>query len=144
DLDTMFAVNLRAPVVCAQTVLPAMLERGWGRIVNISSIGGQWGGVNQVHYALAKAGLNNLSRSLAKLYSARGVTANTVAIGLVETEMSAPELQTAAGKEKVRAIPIGRVATPDEVAGIVVFLASEAASYLTGQTINVNGGMYFG
>jgi NAD(P)-dependent dehydrogenase (short-subunit alcohol dehydrogenase family) len=144
DWDRMFAVNLRGPFACAQEVLPDMLRQGWGRIVNISSIGGQWGGVLQVHYACAKAGLNNLTRSLAKLYSGQGVTTNTVAPGLVGTEMIAKELDTAAGREKVRNIPTGRIATPDEVAAVVAFLASDDAAYITGQTINANGGMYFG
>jgi len=144
DWDRMFAVNLRGPFVCAQEVLPDMLKQGWGRIINISSVGGQWGGMLQVHYACAKAGLNNLTRSLAKLYSGRGITANTVAAGLVATTMIANELETEAGKDKVRHIPMGRIATPEEIAGIVAFLASDDAGYVTGQTINANGGMYFG
>lgn len=144
DWDRMLAVNLRGPFACSQEVLPDMLRQGWGRIINISSVGGQWGGMNQVHYACAKAGLNNLTRSLAKLFSAQGVTANTVAPGLVATEMIANELDTPAGKEKVRSIPIGRIATVDEIARVVSFLASDDAGYITGQTINVNGGMYLG
>jgi NAD(P)-dependent dehydrogenase (short-subunit alcohol dehydrogenase family) len=144
DWDRMLAVNLRGPFACAQEVMPDMLKQGWGRIVNISSVGGQWGGMLQVHYACAKAGLNNLTRSLAKLYSAHGVTANTVAPGLVATPMIANELDTPAGREKVRNIPAGRIATPEEVASVVAFLASDEAAYITGQTINVNGGMYFG
>ncbi len=144
DWDRMLAVNLRGPFACAQEVLPDMLKQGWGRIINISSVGGQWGGMNQVHYACAKAGLNNLTRSLAKLYSAQGITTNTVAAGLVATGMIANELETAAGKEKVRNIPIGRIATTDEIARVVAFLASDDASYITGQTLNANGGMYFG
>jgi len=144
DWDRMFAVNLRGPFVCTQEALPDMLQRRWGRIVNISSIGGQWGGVLQVHYACAKAGLNNLTRSVAKLHSADGITANTVAAGLVETTMIANELQTEAGRDKVRHIPMGRIASPDEIAAIVAFLVSDDAAYVTGQTINANGGMYFG
>ncbi|HKB09000.1 MAG TPA: 3-oxoacyl-ACP reductase family protein [Vicinamibacterales bacterium] len=144
DWDHMFAVNLRGPFACAQEVLPDMLRQQWGRIVNISSVGGQWGGVLQVHYACAKAGLNNLTRSLAKLYSGQGVTTNTVAGGLVATGMIANELETPAGREKVRNIPAGRIATPEEIASIVAFLASDEAAYITGQTVNVNGGMYFG
>jgi len=144
DWDRMLAVNLRGPFACAQEVLPDMLTQRWGRIVNVSSVGGQWGGMNQVHYACAKAGLNNLTRSLAKLYSAQGVLTNTVAAGLVATDMIANELETEAGREKVRNIPAGRIAAPDDIARAVAFLVSDDASYITGQTINANGGMYFG
>lgn len=144
DWDRMLAVNLRGPFICAQECLPAMIDQGWGRIINITSIGGQWGGLNQVHYAASKGGLINLTRSLAKLYSVKGITTNAVAIGLVQTDMSAGELSTSAGLEKVRAIPRGRIGTVQDIAGTVAFLASDQADYITGQTINVNGGMYFG
>ena len=144
DWDHMMAVNLRGPFICAQECLPDMIERGWGRIINISSIGGQWGGFNQVHYAASKAGLINLTRSLAKLYSANGVTTNAVAIGLVQTDMSAAELATEAGQKKAKAIPRGRLGTLQDIADAVAFLASDQADYITGQTINLNGGMYFG
>jgi NAD(P)-dependent dehydrogenase (short-subunit alcohol dehydrogenase family) len=144
DWDRMMAVNLRGAFICSQEVLPGMLARGWGRIVNIASIGGQWGGINQVHYAVSKAGLVGLTRSLAKVYSGRGVLTNAVAPGLVRTDMSGPELASEAGRAKVAAIPQGRVAAVEEVASVVVFLAGEDAGYVTGQTINVNGGMYMG
>jgi len=144
DWDHMMAVNLRGPFICAQECLPGMIERGLGRIINITSIGGQWGGFNQVHYAASKAGLINLTRSLAKLYSGNGVTTNAVAIGLVQTDMSAAELATESGKEKAKAIPRGRLGTVQDIADAVAFLASEQADYITGQTINLNGGMYFG
>jgi acetoacetyl-CoA reductase/3-oxoacyl-[acyl-carrier protein] reductase len=143
DWDLVLSVNLRGAFACAQEVLSDMLARRWGRIVNLASIGGQWGGQNQVHYAAAKAGLIGLTRSLARLYSGEGITANAVAPGLVETEMTAAELASPAGRAKVAAIPIGRVATPEEVARVVVFLASDAAGYVTGQTLSVNGGMLF-
>jgi len=144
DWDRMLAVNLRGPFSCIQEVLPQMLDRQWGRIVNIVSVGGQWGGVNQVHYAAAKAGLINLTCSMAKLYSGRGITTNAVSPGLVETDMTRRELSSEAGRAKIAAIPLGRVGTSEEVAAVVRFLCSEDASYVTGQTINVNGGMYFG
>lgn len=143
DLDEMLAVNLKAPFRLTQLVLPHMVDRGWGRIVNIASIGGQWGGVNQIHYATAKAGLIGLTRSVAKTYGRHGITANAVAPGLVETEMSADELRRPDGADKLRGIPIGRVGQPVEVAAAVAFLVSEDAGYVTGQTINVNGGMLF-
>lgn len=143
DWDRMLSVNLRGPFICCQETLPAMLRGGWGRIINVSSVGGQWGGFNQVHYAAAKAGLISLTRSLARIYSGKGIVTNAIAPGLVGTEMSVHELESEAGREKVRSIPIGRIATVDEIAQVVVFLASDAASYITGQTINANGGMYF-
>ena len=144
DWDQMLAVNLRGPFICSQECLPEMIRRGWGRIINITSIGGQWGGFNQVHYAASKAGLINLTRSLAKLYSQNGITSNAVAVGLVQTDMSAAELATEAGKAKVKSIPRGRVGTLQDISESVAFLASDQADYITGQTINLNGGMYFG
>ncbi len=144
DWDFMMAVNLRGAFICCQEALPQMLESGWGRIINIVSIGGQWGGLNQVHYAAAKAALISLTRSLGRLYSDRGITANAVSPGLVQTDMASRELNSKEGREKVRGIPIGRTATTGEIAQVVTFLASEGASYVTGQTVNVNGGMYFG
>lgn len=143
DWDRMLTVNLRGPFALAQEVLPAMIEAGWGRIINIVSIGGQWGGMNQVHYAASKAGLINLTRSLAKLYSHCGITCNAIAPGLVATDMTITELASSAGQEKVRVIPSGRLGTADEVAAAAAYLASDQAGYMTGQTLNLNGGMYF-
>jgi len=144
DWDNMMEVNLRGPFILSQEVIPDMVEQSWGRIVNITSIGGQWGGYNQVHYAAAKAGLISLTMSLAKIYSKYGITTNAVAPGLVSTDMSKYELNTNEGKKKAASIPIGRIATAKEIANVVAFLVSDEASYITGQTINVNGGMYFG
>jgi len=142
--DRMLETNLRGPFILAQESLPAMVKSGWGRIVNIVSIGGQWGGMRQVHYAASKAALINFTQSLARLYSASGITANAVSPGLVATDMAQKELNTKAGKKKAAAIPLGRIAYAREIAAVVAFLASEDASYVTGQTLNVNGGMYFG
>ena len=142
DWDHMFASNLHGAFSFSQEVIPHMIKNKWGRIVNIASIGGQWGGRNQIHYAASKAGLINLTISLAKLYSKKGITINAVSPGLVKTEMIANELKTISGKNKIKQIPIGRIANTDEVANIVNFLCSDEASYITGQTINVNGGMY--
>jgi NAD(P)-dependent dehydrogenase (short-subunit alcohol dehydrogenase family) len=142
--DRMLETNLRGPFIVAQETLSPMLKKGWGRIVNIVSIGGQWGGLRQVHYAASKAALINFTQSLAKLYSANGITANAVSPGLVATDMAQKELHTKAGKKKAAQIPLGRIADASEIAAVVTFLCSEDASYITGQTINVNGGMYFG
>lgn len=144
DFDLMLTTNLRGPFIFCQEVLPYMAEANWGRIVNISSIGGQWGGINQVHYAAAKAGLINLTMSIAKNYSSFGITCNAVSPGLVGTEMSANEIRSIEGKKKIENIPLGRVANTSEIASVVGYLASDEASYVTGQTIGVNGGMYFG
>ena len=144
DWNNILKVNLGGPFILCQEVIPDMIAQGWGRIINVCSIGGQWGGFNQVHYAAAKAGLINLTKSLARIYSRKGITSNAVSPGLVGTDMIIKELITTAGKEKLKNVPIGRISTPKEIAEVVVFLASEKASYITGQTINVNGGMYFG
>jgi acetoacetyl-CoA reductase/3-oxoacyl-[acyl-carrier protein] reductase len=144
DWDLMLQTNLRGPFMLVQECLPGMIERRFGRIVNIVSIGGQWGGMRQVHYAAAKAGLINFTQSMAKLYSKDGLTSNAVSPGLVATDMTEAELNSEAGKQKAAQIPIGRIARPEEVAATVAFLVSEQAGYITGQTINVNGGMYFG
>jgi NAD(P)-dependent dehydrogenase (short-subunit alcohol dehydrogenase family) len=141
DWDRMLAVNLRGAFILAQESLPAMVKRKWGRIVNITSIGGQWGGMRQVHYAAAKAGLINLTHSLARLYSHAGITANAVAPGLVATDMIRRELASKAGRQKAAQIPVGRIAEPGEIAAGVVYLVSDGAAYVTGQTLNINGGM---
>lgn len=141
DWDAMLHTNLRGPFTCAQQVIPAMLEQHWGRIINISSIGGQWGGKNQLHYAAAKAGLINLSHSLSNLYAGAGITANSIAVGLANTRMTEQELASAAGQSKAANIPVGRLAELHEVAAAVAFLCSEEAAYITGQTLNINGGM---
>ena len=120
-----------------------MKKKKFGRIINIASIGGQWGGYNQVHYAAAKAGVINFTKSLAKLYSKFGITSNTVSPGLVMTKMSEKEINSKSGKKKIASIPVGRLGTADEISHVVKFLCSEESSYVTGQTINVNGGMYF-
>ena len=143
DWELMLKTNLQGPFGLIQECLPHMKEQRWGRIVNIVSIGGQWGGYNQVHYAASKAGLISLTHSIAKIYSKFGITSNAVSPGLVATDMAKNELQTETGKKKVENIPLGRIATPEEVAFVVAFLISDGASYITGQTINVNGGMLF-
>lgn len=143
EWDRMMETNVRGAFIVSQETVPAMRKKRWGRIVNITSIGGQWGGMRQVHYAAAKAGLINLTHSLAKLYSRAGITSNAVSPGLVGTSMVKKELRSTAGKKKLAAIPIGRMTTPEEVAATVAFLVSDDAASITGQTVNVNGGLLF-
>lgn len=141
DYDQIFEVNLKAPFFLSQYFLPGMVKSSWGRIVNLASIGGEWGGTRQIHYATAKAGLIGLTRSIAKSYANCGITANAISPGLVETDML---LETSSEDELsalVASIPVGRLAQPEEVASAVAFIVSEEASYITGQTLRVNGGM---
>ena len=144
DWDKMLKINLKAPFQLIQTVIPSMIENSFGKIVNITSVGGQWGGFNQVHYAVSKAGLISLTMSVAKIYSKYNINCNAIAVGLVETDMTKNELNTDKGKDKIKNIPIGRIGTAKEIADTVDYLISNASSYITGQTINLNGGMHFG
>ncbi len=143
DWDDMLKTNLGGAFFLSKLCIPDMIKNKWGRIINISSIGGQWGGFNQVHYAASKAGLISLTQSLAKIYSKDGITTNAIAPGLISTDMANNELNTEHGKNKIKNIPVGRVGTTNEVASAVEFLISDEASYITGQTINLNGGMLF-
>ena len=143
DWNQMMSINLRGPFCLTQELLPDMIQSQWGRIINISSIGGQWGGYNQVHYAASKAALINFTQSIARIYSGHGITSNAIAPGLIDTDMISSELNTDAGKEKVANIPVKRLGTVKEVGSAVAYLVSDEASYITGQTININGGMLF-
>tara|TARA_Y100000766_G_C18912620_1_gene609176 strand:- start:653 stop:1378 length:726 start_codon:yes stop_codon:yes gene_type:complete len=140
DWNQMININLRGAFICSQEVIPSMLKRNWGRIINITSIGGQWGGINQVHYASSKAGLTGLSMSLARLYSGKGITSNSISPGIIETEMTS-WIKNEDKQILTQDIPVGRFGLVEEVAEVVSFLASDASGYITGQTINVNGGM---
>ena len=142
DWRRMHDINLMGPFICSQELIPIMIKNGGGKIVNISSIGGQWGGLNQAHYASSKSGLINLTKTIAKIFSKDGIIANCIAIGLVSTDMSADELSREDGKNKISSIPIGRIGKISEVSSLVEYLCSEKSSYINGQCINLNGGMY--
>lgn len=143
EFDHTVAVNLRAPFVLAQQILPLMQRQGDGVIINIASVGGQLGGPLAVHYAATKAAVIALTRSLARL-GAPTVRVNCVAPGLIATDMTRGELASPSVSDKLRQILLGRPGRSEEVASTVAFLASSAASYITGQTLNVNGGLYLG
>ncbi|MEK7367625.1 MAG: 3-oxoacyl-ACP reductase FabG, partial [candidate division NC10 bacterium] len=137
----VLSVNLNGVFYCTKAFLDGMLERRYGRIVHISSIVGQTGNYGQANYAAAKAALLGLTKTLAKELATKGITVNAVAPGFIETEMVAAVPEETRGKI-VKQIPMGRLGTAQEVAKGVVFLLSDDASYITGQTLNVNGGMY--
>ncbi|MEV4049697.1 3-oxoacyl-ACP reductase family protein [Amycolatopsis sp. NPDC049688] len=152
DWDQVLAINLSGPFYLAKRVLPRMIERGAGRVVNLSSVVGQAGAVGQAPYAAAKAGLIGLTMCLAQeaallagkagtvTESAPGVTVNALAPGLIDTSMTAS--LTGRNRERVLAgIPLGRVGTPDEVARVVAFLCQDESRYITGQVWSVNGGL---
>ncbi len=139
-LDT----NLNGAFQLTQELIVNMEKHNFGRIVNISSIGGQVGGNLAVHYATSKAGLISFTKSMAKIYSKSNVLTNCITPGLVNTDMIKKELNTKAGKEKVESIPVGKITEPKEIARLCKFLLSKNNNTITGQTININGGLYFG
>ena len=145
DWDTMLATNLKSVFLCSQEIMPVMVRQGGGSIINISSSGGQLGGMLAVHYAVSKAGVISLTRSLARVGAPDGIRVNCVTPGLIETEMSQKEIHSEVGQQKIgKEIPLRRAGEVEEVATAVTFLASDEASYITGQSINVNGGLYMG
>lgn len=141
EWDAVISTNLTAAFVCCRTVLRPMLKQRSGRIVNIGSVVGRTGNPGQANYAASKAGLEGFTRSLALEVASRGITANVVAPGMIETDMTAA-LDERAREALGGRIPMGRLGTADDVAAAVCFLASDEASYITGQVVGVNGGMY--
>ena len=141
DLETTWATNVNGAVYCAKACIRPMMKKRWGRIINVSSVVAESGNAGQAVYASSKAALLGLTRSLAREYASRGITVNAVAPGFVETDMT-HELSDAARRGIIEQTPLGRIGRPEEVAAAVVFLASEEASYITGQVVRVNGGMH--
>ena len=141
DWDQVIATNLTAAFGCAQAVIRPMIKQRSGRIISISSVVGQTGNPGQANYAASKAGLIGFSKALAREVASRSITVNVVAPGLIDTDMTRAITDKAQGDWAAQ-IPLGRLGAPDEVAAAVCFLASDEASYITGQVIAVNGGMY--
>jgi len=143
DWSEVLETNLSSVYRTSKAVLRGMAKARWGRIINISSVVAGMGNPGQGNYCAAKAGVEGFTRSLAKEMSNRGITANCVAPGFIDTDMT-KKLDDKQREAMLEIIPAGRLGEPEEVAAVVAFLASDAAGYVTGETINVNGGMYMG
>ena len=141
DWDAVIDTNLTAAFTCAQAVMKTMVKQRSGRIVNIASVVGQMGNAGQANYAASKAGLIGFTKALALEVASRNITVNAVAPGLIATDMT-QEMAARRHEAWADRIPMKRAGTPDDVAAAVVFLASDEASYITGQVLAVNGGMY--
>lgn len=143
DWDSVLNTNLTSAYLCIQQVIGSMLKQRWGRIINVTSVFGQMGQAGQANYASSKAGLIGLTMAIAREVGSRNITCNAVAPGFIETAMTSGFSEDFK-QNALKMIPLGRVGSPEDVAGAVAFLASEGASYITGHVLNVNGGMLMG
>jgi 3-oxoacyl-[acyl-carrier protein] reductase len=141
DWDMVMAVNLKSVFNCTQAVVRKMLKQRSGRIVNISSVVGQIGNAGQANYSASKAGIMGLTKTVAREVAPRGVTVNAVAPGFIDTEMT-EVLPEKVKQEFIQQIPLGRFGKPEDVAETIYWLCSDAANYITGQVIHVNGGLF--
>jgi 3-oxoacyl-[acyl-carrier protein] reductase len=140
DWDTVLNIDLRSVFLCTKAVLRHMIARRWGRVVSISSITGLVGNAGQANYAAAKAGVIGLTRSVAKEVASRGITANVIAPGFIDTQMT-QQIEEKHRQTFLQRIPLGYAGSPRDIAEAVAFLASEEARYITGQVLNVDGGL---
>jgi len=143
DWDAVLETNLKGAFICSKAVMRGMMKKRWGRIINITSVIGFLGNSGQVNYAAAKAGLVGFSKSMARELAARQVTVNCVAPGYIVTDMTS-DLPEDIQEMIKNQIPLGTLGTPEDVAAAAVYLSSKESSYMTGQTLHVNGGMYMG
>ena len=143
DWDWVLNVNLRGPFICTQEALGLLKASASASIINISSVSGQYGGPRTAHYAVSKAGLISLSQVMARFLAEYNIRSNTIAVGLIESEMAATGLASPLVSSLAKSILLKRLGSKDEVADLVSFLASDESSYITAQTINLNGGLYF-
>lgn len=141
DWDSVLSVNLKGVFNCTKSALKYMSKQKEGNIISIASIVGVMGNAGQANYAASKAGVIGFTKTVAKEYAKRGIKANAIAPGFIATAMT-DELSDKVKEEMMKQIPMGKLGTPEDVADAVLFLASDASSYITGQVININGGMY--
>lgn len=141
EWQSVIEINLTGVFNCCRAVIEHMIENGWGRIVNLSSISGQVGFFGQTNYAAAKAGVMGFTKSLAREVASKNITVNAIAPGMVETEM-AKQIPENVRQEFLKQIPMGRFALPGEIAELAAFLVSDKASYITGQIIHIDGGWF--
>lgn len=141
DWDKIMETNLRSAFLCTRAAVRIMMKKRSGSIINISSIVGLMGNAGQANYAASKAGLIGFTKSVAREFSARGITCNAIAPGFIETQMT-DSLSAEIKENYLKSIPLGRFGTASEVAELAVFLASDRAQYITGQVINIDGGLY--
>jgi len=141
EWDLVVDVNMKGTFLCSQAVLPSMQEAGWGRIVNFSSTAGKnISTVGGAHYTAAKAGILGFTRHMAKEVAASGITVNAVCPGLIDTEMVRATIDDSRVRAYEESFPISRLGRPDEVAGLVAFLVTDRAAYITGASLDINGG----
>lgn len=140
DWDDVLATNLKGTFLCTRAVLKPMFKQRWGRIINITSVVGITGNAGQANYAAAKAGMIGFTKAVAKEVASRGILVNAVAPGYIATDLTV-DINEDARQQLIKRIPLGSIGDTEDVAGTVVFLASSAARYITGQVLNVDGGM---
>lgn len=142
DWDAVMHTNLDSVFNMTKHVMDSMVERGWGRVINISSVNGQKGAFGQTNYSAAKAGMHGFTKALALEVAKRGVTVNTISPGYIGTKMVTAIPQEVLDSKILPQIPMSRLGKPDEVAGLVAYLASEEAAFVTGANISINGGQH--